>query len=180
MTSAHEPAPTPPVPRRAAFRIRAVRDEDSAAILAVLEAVFAEYPNCFLELSEVPELVQPATSFAAMDGAFWAADDDEGLAGFIALAPSHDDRDEPGTIELKKLYTARRARGVGLGRTLIELVEAEAARRGARRIHLWSDTRFETAHRVYERLGYVRLPETRELHDVSDTVEFHYEKRLGG
>lgn len=45
-------------------------------------------------------------------------------------------------------------------------------------LHLWTDTRFTTAHRVYERLGYVRLPEIRELHDRSNSVEYHYEKRL--
>lgn len=159
----------------ARFRIRPVADGDSPSILAILEAVFAEYPNCFLELSEVPELVRPATSFRDMDGRFWVAEDDDGIGGFVAMTPDHD---APGFVELKKLYTSRRARGVGLGRVLVELVEAEARRREARAIHLWSDTRFETAHRVYEHLGYVRLPGTRELHDVSATVEYHYEKRL--
>jgi putative acetyltransferase len=157
------------------YRLRPVEDADSAAILAILERVFSEYPNCFLELSEVPELIAPATSFAEMGGAFWVAEDDAGVAGFIALTP---DDEEPGTVELKKLYTDRRARGVGLGGALVRVVEEEASRRGAARIHLWSDTRFETAHGVYEHLGYARLAETRELHDVSDTVEYHYEKRL--
>ena len=45
---------------------------------------------------------------------------------------------------------------------------------------LWSDTRFTGAHRLYERLGYRRLPESRTLGDVSNSVEHGYEKALRG
>lgn len=159
----------------AAFPIRPVRDDDSARILAILAECYAEYPGCLLDLSEVPELLRPATSFAEVDGSFWVAEDDGLVVGFVALVPGHDDA----TLgELKKLYTARRARGRGLGRTLIELVLREAKRRGLSRVHLWSDTRFETAHRVYERCGFVRLAGTRDLGDVSASHEWHYERRV--
>jgi putative acetyltransferase len=57
-------------------------------------------------------------------------------------------------------------------------VEHEARRTGARMVELWSDTRFTAAHRLYERLGYIRLPETRSLSDLSQTTEFHYRKQL--
>jgi putative acetyltransferase len=159
----------------AGFSIRPVRDEDSARILAILAECYAEYPGCLLEMSEVPELVQPATSFAKMRGAFWVAEENGVVVGFVALAPDHDD---PELGELKKLYTARSARGRGLGRTLVELVLREAKARTMRRVHLWSDTRFETAHRVYERCGFVRLAGTRDLHDVSASHEWHYERRV--
>lgn len=39
-------------------------------------------------------------------------------------------------------------------------------------------TRFTDAHRLYERLGYVRSPGTRELHDLSRSVEYHFAKAL--
>jgi len=45
-------------------------------------------------------------------------------------------------------------------------------------VHLWTDTRFTDAHRLYERLGYARLDETRALHDRSGTVEYHYRKTI--
>ena len=154
--------------------IRAVRDDDSAALLRILAAVYAEYPGCLLELSEVPELMAPATSFAENGGQFWVAEQCGAIVGFIAMTPSG----EPDRIELKKLYVLAKARGIGLGRRLIALVEEAALTRGARGVHLWSDTRFKTAHRVYERCAYVRLPETRELHDVSNSIEYHYEKML--
>jgi len=155
------------------FVLRPARDEDSAAFLSILEAVFAEYPGCVLVLDEEPEMQRPASAFAALGGQIWALERAGEVLGMVALKPS-----EPRSIELKKLYLLPPARGLGLGRALIEHVEAEARRRGALRVHLWSDTRFTAAHRVYERLGYRRLPETRDLHDASATVEFHYEKSL--
>lgn len=44
---------------------------------------------------------------------------------------------------------------------------------------LWSDTRFEDAHRLYERLGFQRGGE-RELDDVNETTEYRYERAVGG
>jgi putative acetyltransferase len=161
---------------RPAVTIRDVRDSDGPAMLRILAAVFAEYEGCYLDESEVPELAQPASSARAAGAKIWLAEANGSAQGFVALWPAEDAR----SVELRKLYVARQARGTGLGRRLIECVENEARKRGARRVHLWSDTRFLTAHQVYAHLGYVRLPETRELHDVSHSVEYHYEKILSG
>jgi putative acetyltransferase len=81
-------------------------------------------------------------------------------------------------VLLQKLYVGRSARRQGLGSRLVARVETEAIERGATAIELWTDTRFEPAHRLYERLGYVRNGATRELHDLSNSVEYHYLKEL--
>ncbi|MBC5825633.1 MAG: GNAT family N-acetyltransferase [Candidatus Eremiobacteraeota bacterium] len=154
--------------------VREVRDADSARILEILAAAFAEYPGCVLELREVPELLRPATSASAHGVRFWVATRERLVVGFASVAPTA----EPGLLELKKLYAHPDVHGTGVGRVLLSLVERDAAAHDARRIHLWTDTRFTKAHRVYERRGYVRLPETRELHDVSRSVEYHYQKEL--
>lgn len=80
--------------------------------------------------------------------------------------------------ELKKLYLDARLRGRGLGRELIALVEETARASGAQGIELWSDTRFKAAHAVYERCGYRKTGRTRDLHDLSNSTEFHFEKEL--
>jgi hypothetical protein len=41
---------------------------------------------------------------------------------------------------------------------------------------LWSDTRFDLAHRLYERLGFHRTGERELPGDVNDTREFRYER----
>jgi putative acetyltransferase len=47
-------------------------------------------------------------------------------------------------------------------------------------VELWSDTRFEDAHRLYEGRGYRRGDELRELHDLSGSVEYYYRRSLQG
>lgn len=153
--------------------IREGRDDDSARCLAILAEVFAEYEGCVFALEELPEMLAPATSFRAWGGQFFAVERAGEVVGFVGFAPHGD-----GVFELKKLYLARSARGLGLGRRLIDKVLDESRARGARSVELWSDTRFLTAHAVYERCGFVRGSVTRELHDLSDSVEFYFSRNV--
>lgn len=153
--------------------LRAARDTDGDALRAVLAAVFAEYPGCLFVRDELPELEAPATYFREHGGALWVLEHEGEVRGCIGTTPA-----ESALWELKKLYLLPVLRGRRVSRVLIETVESHAVERGARAMHLWTDTRFETAHRVYERCGYVRLADTRELHDASFTVEYHYRKAL--
>ncbi len=155
--------------------IRPARDEDEDGLITLIGGCFAEYPGCVLDVDgEIPELRAIATAFAARDGHFWVAEAEGSVVGCIGVAPAPD----KAGVELLKLYVDSAMRGRGLGRRLVGLVEEDAARRDAAFIELWTDTRFADAHRLYERLGYERLPETRDLYDLSDTVEYHYRKRL--
>ncbi|HEV7178433.1 MAG TPA: GNAT family N-acetyltransferase [Candidatus Baltobacteraceae bacterium] len=135
--------------------------------------VFSEYPGCLFEMSEMPELIEPRTWFRNAGGRIWVAQRDGEILGVVGVAPS-----EAGLMELKKLYVAAKLRGTGVGSALIGLVESFAREHNATGVHLWSDTRFELAHAVYEHKGYRRLPGTRDLHDVSHSIEYHYEKRF--
>jgi len=60
----------------------------------------------------------------------------------------------------------------------LSTVEDIARAAGAARMDAWSDTRFTHAHRFYEREGYVKGPRTRELNDISNSVEFYFIKAL--
>lgn len=155
--------------------IRPARDTDAEGLIALITAVFDEYPGCVMDVDgEMPELLAIASWFAAHDGEFWVAEHAGQVVGCIGYAPAED----PSGIELKKLYVARSAREHGLGAQLLARVEDAADRRAARFIDLWSDTRFETAHAFYARRGWNKTGATRELHDKSATVEFYFEKPL--
>ena len=156
---------------RTAVLYREAQDADSGAICALIADVFAEYPGCLFEMSEMPELVAPRTSFRDAGGLIWVATVDGTVRGVVGVTPSRG-----GLVELKKLYVAASLRGRRAGSALIGLVESFARERGAAGVHLWSDTRFELAHAVYEHKGYRRLAATRALHDVSHSIEYHYEK----
>ncbi len=171
-------------------RLRPARDDDSEGVIALIGAVFAEYEGCVLDVDlEEPELRRPASSF---DG-FWVLEEGAPpgtpedpsvggraaprVVGCVGLGLRTDDSGAP-AAELKKLYLARELRGRGLGAMLVAHVEAAARAAGAEAIELWTDTRFTTAHGVYQRLGYARTGRSRELFDLASTTEDHYWKRL--
>jgi putative acetyltransferase len=161
--------------------IRDARDDDAAGLIELIGSVFAEYPGCLLDVDgEIPELRAIASHFAAVGGRFWVAELPGASGGPLrvvgcgGLSPAS----EPGGVELRKLYVHEDARRTGLGTAFCDLVEAEARRRGAAYVDLWSDTRFDKAHRLYERRGYVRGPATRDLHDISHSTEYYFRLAL--
>ncbi|WP_084740129.1 GNAT family N-acetyltransferase [Cryptosporangium aurantiacum] len=159
--------------RKALPVIRPVTDADSAGLIALIGTVWGEYPGCVLDVdAEEPWLRAPGSYYAANGGRMWVAELDGVLVGSVGIRPNAG----ADTAELKSLYVGAAARKHGLGEVLTSLVEDEAVRLGLRQLELWTDTRFADAHRFYARLGYTQLPGSRELHDLSNTVEYPFVK----
>jgi len=155
--------------------IRPARDDDSDGLIALIDGCFREYPGCVTDVDgEMPELYAIARYAEERRGRFWVAERADRVVGSVGAVPAPD----ADGVELLKLYVDAGERGVGLGRALVGLVEDEAARRSATFVELWTDTRFTSAHRLYELLGYARSPATRALNDKSNSVEYHYRKML--
>jgi N-acetylglutamate synthase-like GNAT family acetyltransferase len=155
--------------------IRAVSDADSNGLITLIGNAFSEYPSVYLDVDgEMPELRHPASAIHSDGGRWWVAELEGAIVGSAAFSPVSSDE-----AELKRLYVAAATRRRGLGERLCRLVEREAFNREVRKLFLWTDTRFSAAHRLYERLGYTRAPDTRALNDVSNTIEYHYTKELG-
>ena len=74
--------------------------------------------------------------------------------------------------------TARRSIHDRLATALMREDEAAARAHNAVRMVLWSDTRFTESHAFYASLGYEKIPLTRELGDLSGTVEYRFRKSL--
>lgn len=161
------------------FTIRPGRDADADDFIRLIGDAWAEYPNCVLDVdAEVPELRALATHFAKNGGALWAAEAEDGeVVGMVATRPL---RDEDEAWEIGRMYVARAARGSGLAHALLDGAERHAVAHGARRMILWTDTRFESAHRFYEKRGYVRAGSIRILDDISKSLEFRYAKPATG
>ncbi len=64
-----------------------------------------------------------------------------------------------GELEFRMLAVDPPARGRGVGATLVAAVIERACELGASRVVLSSQARMRAAHRVYQRFGFVRLPE---------------------
>jgi putative acetyltransferase len=155
--------------------IRPVRDGDAQDLYGLIAICYADYPGCFVDPhDDLPDLRAPSTSYDRTGGAFWAVEDERGrVCACVAV-----DFPERETAELHRLYVRPDQRGRGLGSRLVHQAEAHARSNGAGRIMLWSDTRFVTAHRLYTRLGYVKAEEQRQLADISQSVEYRFEKVL--
>ena len=89
--------------------------------------------------------------FAAPNGAFFVASAGGRLIGCAGW------RRHGGDAELKRMFTAKAARGRGLGRRLLATVEESAREAGCPRIILETGDRQPEAVALYESAGYVRI-----------------------
>ncbi len=161
------------------LHIRDARDDDEHGLIALIDSCFREYPGCVTDVDgEMPELRAIASHAARRRGRFWIAERAGAVVGSVGVVPAPGAAPDGGGMELIKLYVLASERGSGLGRRLVGLVEDEARQCGAPLLELWSDTRFTRAHRLYALLGFERSGRTRDLHDRSNTREYHFVKSM--
>lgn len=99
----------------------------------------------------------PATALlAALD------DGTEGVIGTVTYAAPGSpwqDLAEPDEAEFRMLAVHESARGRGVGETLVLACIDRAKRAGLARLVLSTGPGSQAAHRIYDRLGFVRVPE---------------------
>lgn len=141
--------------------VRAAEPAEYEVIGAITVAAYESDGLLVADSGYRSELADAASR--AVHGELLVAVDESGeVLGSVTVAP-------PGTelaeisredeLEFRMLSTASAARGRGVGAALTRAVLARAAERGARRVVLCSLDAMTTAHRLYERLGFRRVPE---------------------
>lgn len=70
-------------------------------------------------------------------------------------------RQDTDTAQLRMLYVDAAARGLGLGRRLVDECLRFATARGYRRMVLWTNDILVSARRIYEAAGFERVEEDR-------------------
>src|SRR5947207_8949995 len=116
-----------------------------AALNAELTAMFPEPGATHFSLA--------GAQVAAGDGAFLVAYLDDMAVGCGAVR-----RLDEATAEIKRMYVDTSVRGRGIGRVLVEALECEARLVGVTRIVLETGTRLASAIKLYEAMGYARIP----------------------
>jgi putative acetyltransferase len=94
-----------------------------------------------------------ATQVSGGEGAFVIAYLEDRAVGCGAVR-----RLDEATAELKRMYVDPSVRGRRIGRLLLEALEQEARLLGVTRIVLETGTRLAPAIRMYEAMGYMRIP----------------------
>ncbi len=162
-----EPMSPPPVV------IEAARPADAPDIIVLIGRVFAEYDFIWNPATEVPDLFDLDRHYGGDAGAFWVARLDGRLVGSVGVARLPD-----GRAELHRLYLDASLRGRGIGRALVEVVLEWCRGADVRQLVLWSDTRFDRAHRLYEGMGFRKTGEREIADDPNDTREFGYARSV--
>ena len=155
--------------------IRRAENDDAEGLVALIGGCFDEYADlgCVLDLDDLDkDLLAIRDHIDAVGGDMWVAIDGGEIVGSVGYGPH--ERDGKSHVELKRLYVNSAYRRLGLATRLFALVEKAADDLNAEAIDLWSDTRFDKAHAFYERYGFSRDAETRDLNDPSNTTEYRF------
>ena len=141
-------------------------------MIRLIGRVYAEYGFIFEPAAELPDLLAFPRHYAAPHGAFFVIRRNGQVVGSVGV-----ERLGESAAELHRLYLDADLRGRGLGRALVEAVITWCRDEGIAQLLLWSDTRFDRAHVLYERMGFQRTGE-RALDDINHTREYRYERAL--
>lgn len=140
--------------------IRPATEADLAAIGAItveayrVDGFVGDHDDYATTLADSATRFRDAELLVAVDSA------DEVLGSVTVVPPGtpYAEISEPGEVEFRMLSVAAAARGRGVGEALVRAVIERARAAGAARVVLSSSEKMLAAHRLYERLGFTRLP----------------------
>jgi len=147
------------VQRAESVSVQPARPEDHPAIAELTVRVYVD--GELASAAYTPQLADVAGR-AAVSQLLVARDDDGRILGSVALVLSGDfgevlaSDDEAG---FRMLVVDPTAQGRGIGRLLVTACLDRARQAGKTRMVLSTDPRMTAAHRLYESLGFTRLPE---------------------
>ncbi len=156
------------------YVIEPADDKSGPGLGSLIASVFKEYDGCPFVYDELRELDAVSTYYRSKGGEIWVAKRIDGPArshliiGCLAIVPTQ----IPGVFELFKMYVAQDTRGTGLAQKLYGEALLWARVKGLHTLRLWTDTRFASGHKFYEKLGFAKQPVVRYLGDAGQSWEY--------
>jgi GNAT superfamily N-acetyltransferase len=152
-------------------QIRRGRVSDAPEVASLLRLAFAEYQPLYTRKGYAWTTPGIRGIFARMrQGPLWVAVCEKRLVGTASAV-----RDETG-IYLRGMAVLPETRGLGVGRQLLERIEAYALEAGAVRLYLSTTPFLDRAIRLYQAFGFHSTGEG--PRDLFGTPLFTMEKRL--
>ncbi len=139
--------------------VRPYREGDAAAFQRINEAWISEF--FVLEPKDREVLGRPQTTILDKGGAIVFATVDDEPMGCCALVPIAREGDRITEYEVAKMGVLHAARGLGLGRLVLEATIAEARTRGAKRLYLETNHALAPALHLYRAVGFQPVPAER-------------------
>jgi putative acetyltransferase len=143
------------------------------ALIDLIAGCYAEYGER-IELGTLDrDLLRVGEVYVPPESVFRVLLDGGHLVGSVAVkGHSQTGRGPLGaSAELKRVFLRAEYRRRGLGKRLTRWAFAWAKLNGHRRLRIWSDQLYTTAHRLYRRLGAVPTGERRWLGGLNRVVE---------
>ena len=139
--------------------IQLATDKDAEAIASVLREAFEEFRPLYTSAgfrATTPSAQEIARRF--VEGPVWIVTDSGAVIGTVSGVLHRDE------LYVRSMAVIPRGRGKSIGLRLLRAVEEFAISREARRLRLRTTPFLLSAIRLYERAGFVRLPEGADLH----------------
>ncbi len=153
------------------MHIRQATSEDSDGVIQLIDSVYGEYNDRVCLEGAESDLIDLTKSYLDVGGMFWVLDDQGKVRGSHAALPL------PGrerVCQFKRLYLDVDLRGTRWGRELMQVTIDWTKEAGFARVEFWSDTRFERAHRFFEKFGFERDGRIREMFDGVDPYQEYF------
>ncbi len=132
--------------------IRAWQPEDRQAAINLIASVLQEYGLTCEPMGVDQDAVAVETHYWQTGGAFWVVERDRSIVG---TAGYHPVKRGPQAVEIRKMYLSPQVRGQGLGRYLLESLEADIRRQGFHQIWIETASVLKEAVQLYESAGYL-------------------------
>ena len=173
---------------------RLADDSDADGLIALIGSCYAEYEaeGCYLDMDGYDAHLRAArTHFESNNGLLWVGIAQNQLIACGGFMPGEETshQKDGGTIvfrsdfEICRMYVEKSWRGSGVATQLLSVIINHIKKEGEMlgrpiSLDLWSDYRFHRGHRFYAKEGFIQTEETRELHDISNTIEYHFVKQM--
>ncbi len=139
-----------------AIEVRPIAARDAPEMARIIRRVMTEFgavgAGYSIEDAEVDDMF---AAYRASDRAFFVALRGRELFGGAGIAPL--EKGPAGMCELRKMYVLDAARGLGVGRRLLELCLAAACERGFHTCYLETLATMTQARRLYEKFGFTPI-----------------------
>jgi len=152
-------------------QVRRATTDDAAWVASVLRQAFAEYEPLYTEQGYAATTPGAREIAARMgQGPLWVAVYREQIVGTGSIAP------KPEGIYIRGMAVIPSARGLGIGRRLLDQIQRFAIAQGCTRLFLSTTPFLNTAIRLYEAFGFRRTNDG--PHDLFGTPLFTMEKTV--
>lgn len=160
------------------LKIRLATNADCDGIVELIDGVLKEYGDriCVSPGGSEADVLDVDAGYRAKGGEFWVLEKSEDGAGrIVGTHATRPDPEKPGEVcTFKRLYLDAGLRGTNWGRDLMQVTIDWAREQGFKRVEFWSDTRFERAHRFFEKFDFQKSGEVRHMTDSAVPYSEYY------